>query len=758
MAQPRQLGYNARDLLSNQMDALFNDPMDEANGSYANSFGDAVAPGSIASGSLIGLLQQEFGAIFAGKGSFNNSETGYRLGIDESDGLAKFYIGDASNYLNWTGTALNIAGTFSAGSIDIGGSDATSFHVDSDGNMWLGASSFAAAPAKISNAGAGTFSSITITGGTITGTPIASIPNNSSTDISLLEYTHNLVFSVTDNNTVAWASGTITMSNARTFSITGSNTGNMAARTYIYLDTGTSTTALQTTTTVATAMGANKILIAVAENGSGQATYQVYGGIGGLKVGSAGVNIANNNWTYSGTWSVTDADTVAWGSGTLKTSDGTSYSITGSNTGNMSAKTYIYFDLGTSSTAFQTTTTATTAIGDGKILIAIAQNGTGEANFMVMNDKQVNIDASSIVAGSITANEIAAGAITAAKISVSSLSAITADMGTITAGTITLNTSGYIRGGQTAYGTGTGFFLGYSGGAYKLSIGVGESGLTWDGSTLTVNGYKVQDGGTFGGDGSDSSYAQSSGTDTMDLGGARVYIMNFTTLSLTGTAKIAFSNPHANGTIVIFRVQGNCTINSSTLPTIDLRGIGAAGGDTGGGTPVAGNDASFNPKDVSMGGLTGASNGDKGGGGASSIADGTSAAGVGGTAPYPNIGATDADALLLFGYSFILPGGGGGAGNEGGGFSASVGGRGGGAFILEVGGTLTLVGSGAINANGSDSSAADADGGAGGGGAIAVLYRTAGTITGTVTATATGTNGVSGGTGFAVVTSNKYRS
>lgn len=44
-------------------------------------------------------------------------------------------------------------GDISATTIDIGGSDATSFHVDVDGNMWLGASTYAAAPFKVSNAG-----------------------------------------------------------------------------------------------------------------------------------------------------------------------------------------------------------------------------------------------------------------------------------------------------------------------------------------------------------------------------------------------------------------------------------------------------------------------------------------------------------------------------------------------------------------------------------------------------------------------------
>jgi len=51
-------------------------------------------------------------------------------------------------------------GSLTAATIDIGGSDASSFHVDADGNTWWGASTFAAAPAKVSNAGDATFRSV----------------------------------------------------------------------------------------------------------------------------------------------------------------------------------------------------------------------------------------------------------------------------------------------------------------------------------------------------------------------------------------------------------------------------------------------------------------------------------------------------------------------------------------------------------------------------------------------------------------------
>ncbi|MDD5510920.1 MAG: hypothetical protein PHI12_08920 [Dehalococcoidales bacterium] len=47
--------------------------------------------------------------IAAGKTDFTNTDSGFILGLDDSDSdLAKFYIGSSTNYLNWTGSALNI--------------------------------------------------------------------------------------------------------------------------------------------------------------------------------------------------------------------------------------------------------------------------------------------------------------------------------------------------------------------------------------------------------------------------------------------------------------------------------------------------------------------------------------------------------------------------------------------------------------------------------------------------------------------------
>ena len=70
------------------------------------------------------------------------------------------------------------------------------------------------------------------------------------------------------------------------------------------------------------------------------------------------------------------------------------------------------------------------------------------------------------------------------------ISLTTADTG------IVLNSGGVIKGGQTAFNTGNGFFLGYTGAQYKVSIG-DPSGqhITWDGSNVVISANT----GTFAG-------------------------------------------------------------------------------------------------------------------------------------------------------------------------------------------------------------------------------------------------------------------
>lgn len=221
-------------------------------------------------------------------------------------------------------------------------------------------------------------------------------------------WTHNLVFSSTDLNTVAWASGTITMADGSTYAIDAGNTGNMAAASFIYLDVDVSETVLQVTTTAATAVGDNKILLAFAQNSTAQAIFQVFGGKGGLKIPG------------------TDIETGSITKDQIKAN----------------------------------TITANEIAADTITAAQIAAN-TITASEIAAN----TITAAKIAAGTITATELAANSVTATQINVATLSAISANMGTITAGSITgvTITGGTIRTDSgtypKAYMNSSGFFV-----------------------------------------------------------------------------------------------------------------------------------------------------------------------------------------------------------------------------------------------------------------------------------------------------------
>lgn len=95
----------------------------------------------------------------------------------------------------------------------------------------------------------------------------------------------------------------------------------------------------------------------------------------------------------------------------------------------------------------------------------------------------------------------------------------------------------------------------------------------------------------FGGTGADGALTISSGTTNIDLAGAQVVIKNYSSISITGTGALTFSNPHANGTVIIFKNTGNTTITSSATPNIDIRNLGGAGGNAGSGAGRGGKGA-----------------------------------------------------------------------------------------------------------------------------------------------------------------------
>lgn len=645
-------------------DTVFDVPFtNEDSPGFQNVFYGGLSPSSIIAGDLNEDIQQQAGVLYSGKTAFDNTETGYRLGFDGS--TVKFYIGNTTQYLNWTGSALDIAGAISASTIDIGGADTTSFHVDVDGNMWLGAAtyatpapfrvantgdldiggtdatsfhidsagnlwwgsdgSYAAASVKISNAGVAAFSDMTITGGAISSTPISSIPNNTSTDISLLEKTWTMTFSVTDADTVAWTTGTITLSNGRTFTIDAGNTGDMTALTYIYLDPGVSSTVLQTTTTAATALGANKILIGT------------------------------------------------------------------------------------------------------------AQNNTVTASFIPYGPGQPLVDGANIGALSIVAGNIAASTITAGKMNVSQLSAIAADMGTITAGTVTGATVQTASSGDRFVMTSTAFQGIETGGnvVFEVLISGANAGdvimgddatgsyAIWDDSAGTfevfADNVPVNTQGTFGGDGSNSSLAITTGTTTLNVSSEVLYVRNYTSISITGDGTLAFSTPATNGTIIILKSQGGVTLTSSAT-CIDASGMGAAGG-AGGTSGGAGSDGSEG-RSILDELVHGGDGGDAGATGAGSTGgDGTSAITVNNSLYYTN-------SLTYFLQRFIRLACGSGGGGGGSGLAADAsntggaGGNGGGALIIECAGAWNFTTANGISVAGKDgtSKGAASDGTSGGGG------------------------------------------
>jgi hypothetical protein len=264
------------------------------------------------------------------------------------------------------------------------------------------------------------------------------------------------------------------------------------------------------------------------------------------------------------------------------------------------------------------------------------------------------------------------------------------------------------------------------------------------GATIGAQAVNLQP--KFGGTGADGALNISSGTTTVNLGGANYFVLNYTTISITGTAKLAFSNPAATGCIIVIKCQGNCVI-TSTQPGIDASGMGGQGGNGG----------------------TGSQNGSAGNQGIGIFDDLTTHfGGAGLKAGTPGAAGTVYVANTIqfytrFAYQIIRflrgvacgSGGGGGAGNSGGAAgvqNGGAGGSGGAGLILEVAGALNFTGY--ISVAGKDGgSAADigltngnvfsgAGGGGGAGGFALVLYNSLTANSGTILS-----NGGAGGKG-----------
>ncbi len=207
----------------------------------------------------------------------------------------------------------------------------------------------------------------------------------------------------------------------------------------------------------------------------------------------------------------------------------------------------------------------------------------------------------------------------------------------------------------------------------------------------------------FGGSGADGALNITSGTTTISAAGAAILEKNYTSISITATGSLAFSNPNTNGTVVYLRSQGACTITSSANPTVDLRNMGGA-------TTTA------------AVGLTGFTVNP-------GVANATTNGGAGGAAP-SNVFPKN----LLSRVIFATPGAG-GASSTGG----SSGGRGGGSVVFECAGGWNFVSPSVINASGTKGingiGSGSGAGGGGAGGSIIVIYSSLVADSGTYTLT-----------------------
>lgn len=93
-------------------------------------------------------------------------------------------------------------------------------------------------------------------------------------------------------------------------------------------------------------------------------------------------------------------------------------------------------------------------------------------------------------------------------------------------------------------------------------------------ASTTINGKNAEP--KFGGDGRDGALNIASGTTTLDVGGQKYFVKNYSSINISVGAALAFSNPNTTGTIVILK-SGSTTIGGR----IDLAGVGATAANNG---------------------------------------------------------------------------------------------------------------------------------------------------------------------------------
>lgn len=316
-----------------------------------------------------------------------------------------------------------------------------------------------------------------------------------------------------------------------------------------------------------------------------------------------------------------------------------------------------------------------------------------------------------------------------------SFKAINTSTGASTLNVNSLGTKTVLKNGSIAIGSGdivsgTIYEVQYDGTNFQLIAG--------NYPAVKFGGTGADGIGTFDGTTVVAGVTPSGGVYTFNMGNVSVYTKNFTSIAITGTASVVFTNPNANGTVVVFKSQGNVSLTSSATPMIDASGLGSSHG----------NNAVLGSFYVNT----------CGGDGAAVNANGTAAASTGGSMVIQNSSAVIRDIAIKYPFLVIGSAGGNGAGtsNSGGSGTGGNGGNGGGCLIIECAGALNFTTTNGISVAGKagtngtttagGNGAAASAGGTGGSGSFICFYNILTANTGTVVsgATTNGTNSVYG--------------
>jgi hypothetical protein len=647
-------------------------------GSVQTSASDIGGGGSSANTTVVAN-----GSVEAGKTSFDNTVAGYILGVDPTNGAAKFYIGNTSSYLNWDGATLTIVGGVAISQLNIPDLvTANSFHVDSSGNAWWGATTIGSATAKVLDTGVATFSNANITGGSVA---------TSTLNVAVMGWTTDIVFSSANATQVNWTSGHIVVTSGTTYTISSGNTGTMSALTYIYLDTAVSTTVLQTTTTYSAATGASCILIATAQNNTVGASVIPYGGsppivdgsqvtassitagqIAASTITAAQMNVSSLSAISANLGSITSGSiTVVSGSDTVAITPGSTNAIISGPTG---SPTFILTTAGaltaTSATVNGTILSNQDAFGDGSDGPATISGDTTLTRDMFYTNLTIN----------------------------STKHLYTASFRVFVNGTLTNN--GTIDNSGNAASGSTGGAAIASGSLVGTVAGQNGGGGYYSSGTATISGY-----GAAGGAGTSAAKSIGSAGAAGGAGGSPYSTAGGAAGSQTGTV---FNSPHTftscynlfdaepSGSFAIFSLSAGSGGGSGGGSSADNYGSGScsATGGTGGGSGSPGGMVWISARQLVNNGII-SSKGGAGGNGTNGSAggnDGFPAAAGGGGA-----GAGGAGGVVVLIYSSLtgsgsvnIAAGVAGTPGTGGSYSGGVGGTGGTPTAANAGTQISL--------------------------------------------------------------------